>query len=189
MKRITSIIAASCILFLIPFVFVSGQEKKSEQRIKIVIANDGGSDVILDTLITGKPLNDSIVLKDGKTIYLVHDDKDEVAGAPGCKKYVITTTSSDEGDSKKEIKKEIMIVSSDSDMTAEKGNEKNSQLSWVQADGKSYSYTVEEDTRAGDSEKTKYVIARDGITITVEGSDYAKVKELTREIEKTLDTM
>jgi hypothetical protein len=77
MKRIARIITVSCLIFLVPFVFVTGQEKKSEQRIKIVVADEGGSDVILDTLITGKPLSDSIVLKDGKTIYLAHDDKDD----------------------------------------------------------------------------------------------------------------
>ncbi len=39
-----------------------------------------------------------------------------------------------------------------------------------------------------DSERTKYVISRDGIVITVEGSDYTKVKEVIEDIEKTLDT-
>ena len=34
-----------------------------------------GSDVILDTLITGKPLSDSIVLKNGNTIYLAHEEQ------------------------------------------------------------------------------------------------------------------
>ena len=73
MKRINRIIAASFLVFLIPFAFASGQEKKTEQRIKIVIADDEGSEVILDTLITGIPLSDSIVLKDGKTIYLAQE--------------------------------------------------------------------------------------------------------------------
>jgi ABC-type Na+ efflux pump permease subunit len=120
MNRIKNILIAAFLIALIPFVIASGQEKKSEQKIKIVIADDGGSKVILDTLITGDPLSDSIVLKNGSTIYLAHDD-------------------SEESDNK-------------------------------------------------DSERTKYVINRDGVKITVEGSDYAKVKELTKEIEKTLDT-
>ena len=67
-------------VFLIPFAIASGQEKKSEQRIKIVIAEDGGSKVILDTLITGNPLSDSIVLKNGNTIYLAKEDSDNAPG-------------------------------------------------------------------------------------------------------------
>ena len=56
MKRINKIIVASLLAFLIPVALVSGQEKKSEQRIKIVVADDGGSKVLLDTLITGNVL-------------------------------------------------------------------------------------------------------------------------------------
>jgi len=53
---------------------------------------------------------------------------------------------------------------------------------------KSYTYTIDSGTKETDSEKTKYVIARDGIRITVEGSDYDKVKDVIKDIEKTLDS-
>ena len=53
---------------------------------------------------------------------------------------------------------------------------------------KKYTYTIESDNRDSDSEMAKYVITRDGIVITVEGSDYTKVKEIIKDIEKTLDT-
>ena len=173
MKRTISIITTSFLVFLIPFAFVAGQEKKTEQRIKIIVAEDGGSDVILDTLITGNPVNDSIVLKNGKTIYLANTGSDET---PGTKKYIITTDESDGSDNGNQINKEITIISSDSDIHCAKGNERK------------YSYTIESETKDTDSERTKYVIDRDGIVITVEGSDYARVKELTKEIEKTLDS-
>ena len=98
MKRVKSIITTLFLLILIPFAIAAGQEKNSEQRIKIIIADDGGSEVILDTLITGKPLSDSIVMKDGKTLYLVQEESDNAPGAPECKKYIITASSSDGGD-------------------------------------------------------------------------------------------
>ncbi len=37
-------------------------------------------------------------------------------------------------------------------------------------------------------EKTKYIIKKDGMVITVEGDDYNKVKEIVEEIESTLDS-
>lgn len=157
MKSEIKIITAIFFVIILPFTFAAGQEKKCEQRIKIVIADDKGQDVVLDTIITGKPVNDSIILKNGQTMYMVNKGSDNGPGAMECKKYIITTSSENGGYSKEEISKEITIISSDSD--------KKDQ----------------------DSERTKYVIARDGVVITIEGSDYDKVKELTREIEKSLD--
>ena len=71
-----------------------------------------------------------------------------------------------------------------------------SKRKWIRSDRstatpsvneKTYSYTIESRYKDADSERTKYVIHRDGIVITVEGSDYDKVKELIKDIEKTLD--
>lgn len=156
MKTTKSIIAAAFLIFLIPFALVSGQEKKNEQRIKIVVAEDGGSKVVLDTLITGNSPNDSIVLKNGKTIFLSREENDN-PGDQVTKKYIITS-SPDGSDTKKEVRKEVTIITSDADNKEE------------------------------NSEKTKYVISRNGVLITVEGSDYAKVRETIKEIEKTLDS-
>jgi hypothetical protein len=189
MKRNRKLIAVTFLMVLIPFAVAAGQEKKSEQRIKIVIEDEGGSNVILDTLITGKPLSDSIVLKNGQTVYLVQDGSDNVPGAPGTKKYVITASASEGSDSGKKINKEITIISSDSDISEGKENEMCKHVSCGSpGTRKTYSYTIQsEDSKDTDTEKTKYVIARDGVVITVEGSDYDKVKVLIKEIEKTLD--
>ena len=186
MKKIHRLITASILVLLIPFAIAAGQEKKNEQRIKIVIAGDDGSKVVIDTLITGTAVNDSIVLKNGKTIYLAKEDNN--TGAGGTKKYVVTTSSSDEGGGKKEIKKEITIISSDSDAPSEPGhgNKHKAKCESLVSAGE-YSYNSDTDTRNSNSEKTKYVINRDGVVITVEGSDYARVKEIIKDIEKTLD--
>lgn len=170
MKRIKSIITASFLALFIPFAIVAGQEMKNEKRIKIVIAEDDGSKVILDTLITGNSLNDSLILDNGKTLYLVKEDSDATGGHYS-KKYIITSSSPEGGDAKKEIKKEVTIISSDPDLMDESGNESGSNTK----------------CESKESEKVKYVISRDGVVITVEGSDYAKVKDIIKEIGKTLD--
>jgi hypothetical protein len=189
MKRIKSFIAASILLILIPFAIASGQEKKTEQRIKIVVADGGGSDVILDTLITGQPSGDSITLKNGKTIYLAHEGIEDANGGPEAKKYIITSTVSDGGDNKKNVNKEVTIISSDSDLAEADGMAKCRHISTVAAgSGKTYTYTIDSQNNESDSEKTRYVISRDGIRITVEGSDYDKVKDVIKNIEKTLDS-
>ncbi|MBK8881845.1 MAG: hypothetical protein IPN67_05510 [Bacteroidales bacterium] len=156
MKREIRILSAVFFVIMFHFTFAAGQDGKSEQRIKIVIADNRGDDIVLDTLITGKPLNDSIVLKNGHTIILAHEGEDSAPGNRECKKYIVTT-SSEGDDSDRQINKEITIISSDSDKIGQ------------------------------DSEKTRYVIARDGVVITIEGSDYDKVKKITKEIEKSFD--
>jgi len=162
---------------------------KNEQRIKIVIAGDDGSRVILDTLITGNPVNDSIVLKDGHTIYLAKEGSDGAPGTKGSTKYIITSTSPAGNDDRRQVNKEITIISSDSDIADEGGIDKSKQINCESlVNEKKYSYTIESDTRDADSERAKYVIDRDGVVITVEGSDYTKVKEIIKDIEKTLDT-
>jgi hypothetical protein len=189
MKRIGKSITTILLIILIPFTIAAGQEKKSEQRIKIVIADEGGTDVVLDTLINGKPLSDSIVLKNGKTVYLAQEGSDNVQGGSGIKKFTVTTTSADGSDSGKEINKSVTIISSDSDVSEAmgKGNCKHAGCG-SSGTARTYTYTIQSDSKDSDTEKTKYVITRDGVVITVEGGDYEKVKDLTKEIEKTLDS-
>lgn len=161
MKRPDKTIAFVLLTLLIPAVAASAQEKKTEQHIKIVVAGDDGSKVLVDTLITGSTPADSIIVKGGKTIYLSKVASDDPDAAGGSKKYVVTTTVTDKN--------------------------KQSHCEELVSGGKS-TYTVVTDTRDSDSEKAKYVISRDGVQITVEGSDYEKVKEVMKNIEKTLDS-
>ena len=188
MKRINRVLAATFLIILIPFAIAAGQEKKSEQRIKIVIADEGGTDVVLDTLITGNPLNDSIVLKNGKTVYLAQEGGDKTPGGTGAKKYIVTA-SSDDGDSGREITRNITVISSDSDTSEGMENPECKHTGCGSSEtARTFTYTVKSDSKDSDSEKTKYVISRDGVVITVEGSDYDKVKDIIKEIEKTLDS-
>jgi putative cell wall-binding protein len=189
MKRINRLFAALIVTLLIPSAIASAQDIKNEKQIKIVIAGDDGTKVILDTLITGNSVNDSIVLKDGHTIYLAKEGSDDAPGAKGSTKYIITSDATAGNDDRKHVNKEITIISSDSDMADQKAMDKSSQVNCESlVNEKKYTYTIESETSDADSERAKYVIARDGLVITVEGSDYTKVKEIIKDIEKTLDT-
>jgi hypothetical protein len=153
-----------------------------------MIAEDDGSKVILDTLITGKSVSDSIVLKDGHTIYLAKEDSDGAPGTQVSTKYIVTSTGPEGNDDSRQVSKEITIISSDADMADQKGMDKDLGSCESLVKEKRYTYTIESDRRDPDSESAKYVINRDGVVITVEGSDYAKVKEIIKDIEKTLDS-
>jgi hypothetical protein len=188
MNRIEKIIMTCLLVVLIPAVLTSGQDKKSEQRIKIIVAEDGGSKVLIDTLITGESPEDSIILKGGKTIYLTRADNEGSEAADGSGQYIVTTTVTDGADSKKEVTKKVRIISSDSGMDAGSGSGKCKQAHCEElVNGKNYSYTVVSTDKEPGSDMAKYVISKDGLRITVEGSDYDRVKEVINKIEKSLD--
>ena len=188
MNRIDKIIVACLFVVIIPAVIASGQDKKSEQRIKIVVAGDGGSNVLIDTLITGDSPKDSIILKDGKTIFLTRAEKDDSDAIGGSKHYVITTTVTDGNDTGKEVTKEVRVISSESDNISGHDNARCKQARCEElANGGKYSYTVVSEDKESGSDMAKYVISKNGLRITVEGSDYDKVKEVIKNIEKTLE--
>lgn len=189
MNRIKQITAAALLTALLPLSLASGQEKKSEQKIKVIIADDDGTEIILDTLITGKEVTDSIVLKDGRTIHLLTKDAGSTTDLPVRKQYLITSTITDGTDNQKDTRKEITIITSDreDDMDTGKDGGQNS-VSVSSGSQNEYVYTIDMDRKDGDEEKTKYVINRDGIVITVEGSNYNKVRQIIKDIEKTLDS-
>jgi hypothetical protein len=133
--KITDKVLIMSLLTLIGSTYIlCGQTEKNEQRIKIIVTDDGNRNVVLDTLITGKPASDSIVLRDSTIIKVAHGP----------------------------LKRKIAVCEELAGQTA----------------------SVDEKQ----AEKTKYVIKRNGITITLEGSDYEKIRILKDEIEHTLNT-
>jgi hypothetical protein len=133
MKRTIISISAAFLISLVSFSSASGQEKKSEQKIKIVIADGSGEKVVIDTVMNDKMSTDTVTIHGGTV-------------------YVYSSSNS-------------------------AGNK---------TDGDTYSYHMSSDKMQADAEKTKYVITKDGMKITVEGSDYEKVKALVKEIETKL---
>ncbi len=151
--------------FSAPLSMASGQEKKNEQKIKIIVSDDSGTKTVIDTIFTGDKLPGTITLKDGKVVHITragtdlsHLDND----SKGTKVHV--TVSSDLEDGKET---EGIVIRQDS--------------------GKSFSIVVADNDEESDSDVTKYVIAKDGVVVTIESDDEAKAKELMKEIESRLD--
>ena len=75
MKSIFKIIPLTMMIGLLPVTMAAGQEKKSEQKVKIVVSDDSGTKVILDTLLSDAEMDDNITLNDGKVIFIGKGDK------------------------------------------------------------------------------------------------------------------
>jgi len=228
MKRILIIISLAFLAALIPFSLVSGQEKNSEKRIKVVVTDGSDTNVVIDTLFSDGLMRDSIILKDGRVIVIGKHGKNANFISEDGAESVFVTVSSDGKDTKKEIKT-VTIVSSDStswitekstgnifvnsddDLMDDNSGEKHKVITWTEKnkdgsgekviimkdgqviekdDGESYIYRIKTDVSDDDQsdyERTKYVISKNGMVISIEGSDYAQVKELAKEIEGKID--
>jgi len=213
------------ILFIIflPFSFVSGQEKKNEEKIKIVIADKSGTNVVIDTTFTSDNKLDSLKLKDGTVVY-VGKDRDEESFQGNKRIYI----KSPDSKNAKNVTREVTVISSDSDelpaldekigdniVVFSASGDKNDGhgksykvITRVGKDGEKsdmkYIY-INDDKEADqtsdekfdiylngdefdhDTDNTKHVIAKNGVVVTIEGSDEAKINELVKEIEKSLD--
>jgi hypothetical protein len=145
MKRIIKIICASLFALLVPLILVSGQNKKSEQKIKVIVDNGSGTKVIIDTVYKDTPAPDSINLNNGTVVYIKHHGEVRDSEHQGGKEHLTVTYSSNSTSNSRE--------DFDNDSTVE---------------------------------KTRFVIAKDGMVVTIEGNDEAKAKELAKEIESKL---
>ena len=230
MKRMYKYAMLFILAAVIPLTASIGQEKKNEQKIKVIINDGSGEKTVLDTTFTGENTPHKISLKDGKVIFIGEPgEKMTHILSDGKAEKVFVTVSSD-GDGKKEIEKKVIIMSGDSMTWTAKPGEKNVyaySLSksaggkgggtiivtpagtrkdiWVNdedeggkvivikdgkvienAGEKTFDIRVETNDNETDVEKTKYVIAKDGFVVTVEGDDEAKAKELMKVIESKL---
>jgi hypothetical protein len=219
MKRTWRILTLLTLAVIFVSAAATAQEKK-EQKIKIVVADNSGTKVIVDTLFTGD-MPDSVKLKDGNVFYIKSDqaDEKELTGKGKKNKKVFISYSSDEPSDKK-ITKEITVIAGDSVETGITG--KKEKFITI-LDGKAIaesSYTVKSDmddkdgmntvhyyinkgessgpgkekfdveyrkgSRSEDADKLSYVIAKDGMVITIEGGDEQKIKEISSLIEEKL---
>ncbi|TAL62261.1 MAG: hypothetical protein EPN88_13555 [Bacteroidetes bacterium] len=223
MKRIIIIISSAFIICLFPFSHAKAQEKKTEKKIKIIVSDDSGTKVVIDTLLCDGSMNDSIRLKDGKVIYIGHQENDDLLKPDEKTEKIFVTVTSDGKDRKKEYKEitvtcshsadlsevgehsKAILISDDND-TGGNANVKYRVISKsLKSDGdkdqyfyikegksskkemeKTFDVLVTGDDKESGIEKTRYVIAKDGMVVTVESSDEAKAKELIKEIENKL---
>jgi hypothetical protein len=107
----------------------------------------------------------------GENIY-VYSTTENTGGKPGTK--VVVSAASVGEDILEEEGGNNIIVIKEGKMIKSEG-------------GKTFSIRVESDDVDSDIETTKYVIAKDGLVITVEGSDEASAKEILKVIESKLD--
>ena len=240
MKRIVKIALILIIIFLIPAGILHAQEKKNERHIKVIVADKSGTKVEIDTLIKGDISADSIKLKSGEVIFLAKDGAvGTIKHMEGEKGQMFVTVTSDDKDNKadKKRRKEITVISGDSDhiiqggegdevviikngkhfkegkggdvvswssssstgssssssVSSSKGDSKSRRVIYfnegkkVKKDGeKTFDVRVSTDGKGNTIEKTKYVIAKDGMVVSIEGNDEAKVKDLVKEVESKL---
>jgi hypothetical protein len=207
MKRIIKIINVSVLILIMPLASILGQDKKNEQKIKIIVNDGSGTKVVIDTVLTGDNGPDSLILKDGSVMRLKHPH-----GGSNQRFFVM---SSDKKDGK-DISKEVTVISSDPmDMheddngnvmyyrndrdgnhsykvisrSSRDGNDKGDMI-WVDGPEKegddTFTMHISDNESDQNIDKTRFVIAKDGMVVTIEGTDAAKTKDLAKEIEKRL---
>jgi ABC-type Na+ efflux pump permease subunit len=233
MKRILNITLSVILAFLIPAGIMNAQDKKNEQRVKIIVSDKGGTNIQIDTVINGDHQTDSIRLKNGEVIYLAkHEASATVKHTEGVNGQVfVMVTSDDKGEkgekSERNQTREITIISGDSahlnqngesgkviivkggkHFTEGKGGDimtwsSSSSSSSGNSEGSNYIYInegkksgkksektvdvkVTTDENVNNVEMTKYVIAKDGMVISIEGNDEAKVKDMVENVESKL---
>lgn len=183
-------------VLLVPFLMASGQDKKSEQKVKVIVDDGSGTKVIIDTVYKDTQAPDSIKLNNGTVIYMRHHGEGIESGHNRGKEHYDVTYSSNGKDGGKE---EITIISTDS-VHSDKGGDKIRYYSCSSTSSGSSSNAglggeryrvIRRDSREdfdNDStvEKSRYIIAKDGMVVTIEGNDEAKAKELAKEIESKL---
>ncbi len=197
----------ACIL---PFSFLNGQEKKTEKKIKVVVADKNGPEVVLDTTFSGSYDIDSVLLKDGSIIFLGKNTGDVASGSSSQRKEVCVTAVTDKKDNGK--RKTITVICSDSPEVNETGDDEGTRKVIIRKslkDGKkdsgSYVYVNEyenvlRDLEEGEehspdddfidknTDRTKYVIAKKGIVVTIEGDNEVLAEDIRKEIEKKLNS-
>ena len=174
MKRIGQIAVTLILLILIPAGFISGQEKKEQKQIKVIVSDkDGKQSIIIDTTFNGDDGDFKMV--EGHPITIMEGD--------GGEKVVIVKSGSHAGTGEAGQTMTLSALSS-----GENGNvvyvTKGHQ---GMKDGEvKYNIEVRQDESGNKTEKTSYVMAKDGMVVTIEGGSEEKVKELASLIESKL---
>jgi hypothetical protein len=214
MKRISKSLLLVLFAVSVPFILASGQDKKAEKKVKIVTVDKDGKETIIDTTFTGESAPGSITLKDGKVIYFDTPESVTTRIKTEEGKGSIYVTSIADNDGPETLEKEVIVMSGDDgewtitrpagnkqhvyvQSGADGKNEKTEKHVIVKSagskdalredkDGKTFHVTVSSDTES-DTEMTKYIIAKDGVVVTVESDDETRAKEIIKTIEDKLD--
>ena len=181
------IIYASFLIFMLSAALVSAQDKKTEQKIKVIVEDGSGTKVIIDTVYKDTPAPDSIKLKDGTVIFIESDTRHN----KGKKNYFVTYST--DGTNEGKEAHEVTVISTDS-IRSNKGGDSNDVIYYTNSDksrgGEKVEVIMKGTKEDGDNDsladKTRIVIAKDGMVVTIEGNDEAKAQELAKEVENKL---
>ena len=195
MKSQLKTLCISLIILIIPVMLANGQGKKSEQKLKVVVNNGSGTKVVIDTVFYGSQHPDSIKLKDGSVIYIKHHGEQVDMKENNGKEDFFVTYSSDDNNEGSEVNKEgrgnmkYKVITRSSRKEGDKSETIyiNKNDSSDIDNEKTFDVYVSSDDKDSSVEKTKFVIAKDGMVVTIEGNDEAKAKELAKDIEAKLD--
>lgn len=187
------------ILLTIPVSQMFGQDLKNEQKIKIIVKDGSKSKVVLDTIFTDNKGPDSLKLKDGSVVHLQHQ---------GDQNMVVTYSS--DGDKNGKEYKEVTIISSDSVQTNDTdnhnivSNSSSGSRSYTVIKKKNGNYMyINKDKRTGNADddtfnvyisdknddsinRSRYVIAKDGMVVTIESNDDEKAQEMVKAVQNKL---
>jgi hypothetical protein len=187
MKKNVILLSAALAISLIVLPNLSGQEIKTEKKIKIIIDDESGKKVVIDTLLSGDSDIETIKLDDGKMILITGSENNHDKNTA---KHVTVMVKSDEesGEKVKHNEEETNVtVFSSTDKT--EGNKvivvKKGAGEDLHAE-KNIDVFVTSDSEESSIDKSRFVVAKDGMVVTVEGEDEEKAKELMKVIEEHL---
>jgi len=194
MKRITRITLLIILACALPFVFVSAQDKKEEKKIKIIVDDGSGNKTLLDTVIIRSGSPEKIELKDG-TIVFIGKPEMNIEDLPEGKRVIVSVETDGEGE--KQIEKSVYVTSPDSpSWTVASSGEKGHV--YVVSSGKDTGSKSEKHiviSSSGDEpvewvsedyDATRYVVAKDGVVVTVESDDQKKAEEILKVVQDRL---
>jgi hypothetical protein len=170
MERILKNLLFFFVIIAVPL-SAAGQDKKDESKskIKIIIDDGSGSKTVIDTFFTGDKIPETITTADGKVIYI---DAPETGDKTRHMSVFVTTDK----DGKDKTSHEKVIIIGDKGGT------------WTASSSSGGIYHITEGDREiiSDSDKTKYVIAKDGVVVTVESENEAKAREIIDDVRAKL---
>jgi len=191
MKRIINL-SLVIILGMVTISAASAQEKKSENRIKVVIDDGSGSKTMIDTVFTDD-MPEKLKLEDGNYVYIKKGDGDiiELPEVKGSKKIIVTVNSESDNDQESSQEKSIVVHSGDGAVWHSAGSSnvvviKDGKVIKTD-DGKRISISMSAGSEK-ETEATRIVIAKDGMVISVESEDEKKAEDLMKVIREHLES-
>ena len=164
-------------MLAVPVSVASGQEGKTEKRVKIVIEEGDGTKTVLDTTITGGEIPGIIKMKNGQIIL---SGDSEIDIEPEKDNMNVHVFISEDEDGEKKHEEEIIIRNANDATWTALSTVKDKEHIYV------ISNNINNDITENESNKTKYIIASDGVVVTVESDDEVKARELINDIRNKL---